>query len=48
MYLYFFTGYELNEIGTELVGVAKELYKLPVVNFTIETTIEVYNQVITL
>ncbi|CAH1394070.1 unnamed protein product [Nezara viridula] len=37
-------GYELNEIGSEIVGEMKELYKLPFLNFTIDLTREVYNK----
>ncbi|BES90627.1 Domain of Unknown Function (DUF1081) [Nesidiocoris tenuis] len=37
-------GIELNQIGMEIVTEVTELYKLPMVNFTIEMTKEIYAQ----
>ncbi|KAK9498025.1 hypothetical protein O3M35_003911 [Rhynocoris fuscipes] len=39
-------GYELNEIGTEIVGEIKELYNLPFIKFTVQIGVDVYDQVI--
>ncbi|XP_073994094.1 apolipoprotein lipid transfer particle isoform X2 [Rhodnius prolixus] len=38
-------SYELNEIRTEIVGEVKELYKLPVINFTLQLYKDVQKQV---